>query len=61
MVTSGIRLGSPAMTSRGLIEADFKEIAKIIDLVLRNKDNKDKLKEAEIRVKNITKKYPLWY
>ena len=61
MVTSGIRLGSPAMTSRGLVESDFKEIARIIDLVLRNKDNKDKLKEAEIRVKNITKKYPLWY
>ena len=61
MVTSGIRIGTPAMTSRGLVETDFKEIARIIDLVLRNKDNKNKLKEAEIRVKNITTKYPLWY
>lgn len=61
MVTSGIRIGTPAMTSRGLVESDFKEIARIIDLVLRNIDNKDKLKEAEIRVKNITTKYPLWY
>ncbi len=61
MVTSGIRIGSPAMTSRGLVESDFKEIAKIIDLVLRNKDNEEKLKEALERVKAITKKYPLWY
>ena len=61
MVTSGIRIGSPAMTSRGLVESDFKEIAKIIDLVLRNKDDEEKLKEALERVKVITKKYPLWY
>ena len=61
MVTSGIRIGTPAMTSRGLVETDFKEIARIIDLVLRNKDNKNKLKEAIERVKNITTKYPLWY
>ncbi|MBQ6282160.1 MAG: serine hydroxymethyltransferase [Bacilli bacterium] len=61
MVTSGIRIGSPAMTSRGLVESDFKEIAKIIDLVLRNKDDEEKLKEALERVKAITKKYPLWY
>ena len=61
MVTSGIRIGSPAMTSRGLVENDFIEIAHIIDEALRNKDNKAKLKELTKRVKCITDKYPLWY
>ena len=61
MVTSGIRIGSPAMTTRGLKEKDFVEIAHIIDETLRNKDNKVKLKELSRRVKEITSKYPLWY
>jgi len=61
MVTSGIRIGSPAMTSRGLVEKDFMEIAHIIDEALRNTDNKAKLKELTKRVKCITDKYPLWY
>ena len=61
MVTSGIRIGSPAMTSRGLVEKDFIEIAHIIDETLKNKDNKAKLKELTKRVKCITDKYPLWY
>lgn len=60
-IASGIRIGSPAMTSRGLKEKDFVEIAHIIDLALRNKDDEDKLKELEIQVKEITNKYPLWY
>ena len=60
-IASGIRIGSPAMTSRGLKEKDFVEIAHIIDLALRNKDDEDKLKELETQVKEITNKYPLWY
>ena len=42
---SGIRIGSPAMTTRGLKEKDFEEIANIIINVLRNKDNKEILKQ----------------
>ena len=38
-VTSGIRLGSAAMTTRGLTKEDFKEIGKIISIALKNKDN----------------------
>ena len=53
--TSGIRLGSPAMTTRGLKEEDFIEIGNIIVDALNNKD-KDELRK---RVKNITEKYPL--
>ena len=61
MVTSGIRLGSPAMTSRGLKEDDFKEIADIIDSTLKNKDNEEALEESKEKVKTLTSKYPLWY
>lgn len=58
MKTSGIRLGTPAMTSRGLKENDFIEIAQIIDLCLQNKETDAVLKE---RVKTLTTKYPLPY
>ena len=61
MITSGIRLGSPAMTSRGLMEEDFHEIGKIIALVLKNSTDKNVLEQAKKDVLNITKKYPLWY
>ncbi len=61
MVTSGIRIGSPAMTTRGLKEKDFVEIAHIIDEALRNINDKAKFKELGKRVKDITSKYPLWY
>ena len=61
MIASGIRIGSAAMTSRGLKEKDFVEIAHIIDLALRNIGNEEKYKELEEAVKNITSKYPLWY
>ena len=43
-VTSGIRLGSPALTTRGLVEEDFKEIADIISTVVKNTD-KDEVKK----------------
>ena len=58
LVTSGIRIGSPAMTSRGLKEEDFVEVARIIDDDLRNKKNDEEILK---RVKRITSKYPLWY
>ena len=44
-VTSGIRLGSPALTTRGLVEEDFKEIADIISTVVKNTD-KDEVKKS---------------
>lgn len=61
MITSGIRLGSPAMTSRGLKEEDFVEIGKIISEALKNSDDKKVLDKLKKRVLKITKKYPLWY
>jgi len=61
MITSGIRLGSPAMTSRGLKEEDFTEIGEIIAKALKNSTNEEILKKLKGRVLKITKKYPLWY
>ncbi len=55
-VTSGIRIGSPAMTTRGLKEKEFKEIGNIIVDALKNKKELEKLKN---QVLEITKKFPL--
>ena len=61
MVTSGIRLGSPAMTTRGLKEDDFRKIGTIIAKTLKNHDNEEILQELDKEVLDITSKYPLWY
>ena len=61
MVTSGIRLGSPAMTTRGLLESDFTKIGKIIAKTLKNNKDENVINEMKNEVLKITKKYPLWY
>ena len=60
-ITSGIRLGSAALTTRGLNTVDFKEIGLIISKALKNYNDENILNELKLRVKNITVKYPLWY
>lgn len=57
---SGIRLGTPAMTTRGLKEADFATIGHIIARALKNKDNEDVLKGLQKEVLTITEKYPIY-
>ena len=59
-VTSGIRLGSPALTTRGFKEADMKEVADIIALVLNNPADEAKKEEARTRVATLCEKYPLY-
>lgn len=58
MVTSGIRIGSPAMTTRGLKEEEFKTIGKIITSALKNPEESN-LKNLKEEVLEITKKFPL--
>ncbi len=58
--TSGIRLGTPAMTTRGLKEDDFKEIAHVIAEALKNKDNEQVLKKLDEQILAITEKYPIY-
>lgn len=59
-VTSGIRLGSPALTTRGFKEEDIKETADIISLVLSDPENEEKKKEARCRVAALCDKYPIY-
>jgi len=57
-ITSGVRIGTPAVTTRGLVEDDMKVIADCIYLAAKDFDNsKDKIREA---VTEICKKYPLY-
>lgn len=59
-VTSGIRLGTPALTTRGLKETDMEEIASIIALVLKNSEDKAKHEEAAKHVAALCEKYPMY-
>lgn len=59
--TSGIRIGTPAVTSRGMVEDDMLEIAKAINLVLDNIEDEDKIAEAKAIAINLCAKYPLPY
>ncbi|MGQ4663958.1 serine hydroxymethyltransferase [Staphylococcus aureus] len=59
-VTSGIRLGTPAATTRGFDEKAFEEVAKIISLALKNSKDEEKLQQAKVRVAKLTAEYPLY-
>ncbi|MGP4038897.1 serine hydroxymethyltransferase [Gracilibacillus sp. D59] len=59
-VTSGIRVGTAAVTSRGFGEAEMEEVAKIIALTLKNPEDEVTLKEARERVEALTAKFPLY-
>ncbi len=57
-ITSGIRIGTPAVTSRGMNEADMEEIAELISMTLTDFENS---KETVVRrIKELVKKYPLY-
>ena len=59
-VTSGVRLGTPALTTRGLHAEDMKEIASIISLVLKQPEDTAVLAEAKQRVATLCEKYPMY-
>ncbi|HGO2454006.1 TPA: serine hydroxymethyltransferase [Staphylococcus aureus] len=59
-VTSGIRLGTPAATTRGFDEKAFEEVAKIISLALKNSKDEEKLQQAKERVAKLTAEYHLY-
>ncbi len=59
-VTSGIRIGTAAVTSRGFGLEDMDEIASIMALTLKNADNEEKLEEAKKRVETLSAKFELY-
>lgn len=58
MISSGIRLGSPAMTSRGFTKEDFIKVAQLIDACLTNKMSEEDIKKEVLALCNA---HPLWY
>ena len=60
MITSGIRIGTPAITTRGMKEEEMKLIAQLIDRVLKNPKDESNLKEVKFEVENICQSYPLY-
>ena len=56
-VTSGLRIGTPAVTTRGFVEEDMKVIAEIFDLALNESVDRD---EVRAKVKGLCDKYPLY-
>ncbi|MCL2064253.1 MAG: serine hydroxymethyltransferase [Candidatus Cloacimonetes bacterium] len=60
LVASGIRIGTPAITTRGMKEAEMCLIAKFIKKVFDNSENEEKLSEVKSEVRNLTSKFPLY-
>ncbi len=56
----GIRLGTPALTTRGMKEKEMIEIAEFIDEVLSNRNSEEKILKVREKVKGLTKKFPLY-
>ncbi len=59
-VTSGIRIGTPAVTSRGMKEKEMKLIAQLIDRAIVNRENKKELASVKKAVEALTKKFPIY-
>lgn len=59
-VTSGIRIGTPAITSRGLKEKDCLKVVEFIDAALKHKDNPKELAKLKGKINTMMEKYPLF-
>jgi len=57
---SGIRIGTPAMTSRGFKEEEFKTVTKVIVKALRNHENQETLKECKQEIQTLMARFPLY-
>lgn len=60
LVTSGIRLGTPAVTTRGMKETQMRQIARLIDRVLSNISDDNKIKEVKEAVSDLTRRFPVY-
>jgi len=60
MVTSGIRLGSPAMTTRGFKEAEARQVGHFIADVLDNSNDADNIAKVRTQVSELTKRFPVY-
>ncbi len=60
LVTSGIRIGAPAVTTRGMKEPEMKQIAALIDRAVNNLDNEEALKKVRADVETLCDRFPLY-
>lgn len=60
MVTSGVRLGTAAVTTRGMKEKEMEKIADAIDMVLSNPENETIRKEVKARMAALAEEFPLY-
>jgi len=60
MITSGIRLGTPALTTRGMVEEDMLAVAEAITAALENMDNESVLDEIRLEVEDFAREFPLF-
>ncbi|WP_425270340.1 serine hydroxymethyltransferase [Marinilactibacillus kalidii] len=58
--TSGIRIGTPAITTRGFDEEASKKVAELIVQTLENKDDEEQLEQVKIAVRELTTRFPLY-
>jgi len=59
-LTSGLRVGTPAITTRGLKESDMAIIVELIDEVLQNVDNEEVITDVRGKVNEMMKKFPMF-
>lgn len=59
-VTSGIRIGTPALSTRGFKEDEFSEVVRLIDTVLQNPNNENNLREVKNSVQAMCREFPLY-
>lgn len=60
LITSGVRIGTPALTTRGMKEAEMEQIAEFIDRVISDSKNENVKKEVSADVKSLTAKFKLY-
>ena len=60
MITSGIRIGTPAVTTRGMKEKDMVIIAKLIDRVLKNHSDESNIGQVKSEVKELCSNFPIY-
>ncbi len=60
LVTSGIRIGTPAITTRGMKEPEMDEIAALVDEALQNRTSEEKLAEVAQKVEKLASRFPLY-
>ena len=56
---SGLRIGTPAMTTRGMSESDARTVAHLIDRAIKNRKNPDMLHDLHLQIEAFAQKFPL--